>query len=196
MLSKLYLVRHAEPLLNTNLNYKIPPGPALSDVGRQQAREAADFLENVGIEAVYASPLARASQTADAIAAKINLQKIVTPAIQEMQDGESLAEVRSRCWQFIQSLQNVNCAAVVSHGSPVRALLLALSADTLDFAPYETHHGNPTSPAGIWRAVKIENHWQLDYIFTPTYVPWDAHKVDETRKRVLQKRDQLRIPFA
>ncbi len=67
--SVVYLVRHGESAGNVNLGMRRSDDPPLTERGRAQASRAAAALAKVGIDAVYSSPLRRARETAEAIAA-------------------------------------------------------------------------------------------------------------------------------
>jgi len=70
----IYLIRHCATL-NDEANYPILLGQkhdlGLSDAGRKQAAALADFLSSKNIDAIYASPQARAVQTARIVNARV-----------------------------------------------------------------------------------------------------------------------------
>jgi broad specificity phosphatase PhoE len=61
-----YLVQHAEKRPE-------PGDPGLTDLGRDQASRVAQWLSTKGIQAVYSSPLRRAVETAEPIAAALGV---------------------------------------------------------------------------------------------------------------------------
>jgi 2,3-bisphosphoglycerate-dependent phosphoglycerate mutase len=65
---ELLFIRHALPLRVEGFGG--PADPELSDAGHQQAQRLADYLAFERIHAVYASPLRRAVQTAEPVAAR------------------------------------------------------------------------------------------------------------------------------
>ena len=69
-MGRLVLVRHAPTAETGRTLYGRLPGHGLSDKGRQMAADLADRLASVKLAAIYASPLERAMQTAEAIAAR------------------------------------------------------------------------------------------------------------------------------
>ena len=86
--TRLVLVRHAVtahtgPLLSGRM-----PGVDLSDKGRGQAEAAADRLAVLPIAAIYASPIERTTQTAQAIAARHGLTVLPLPGVIEADYGE------------------------------------------------------------------------------------------------------------
>jgi broad specificity phosphatase PhoE len=68
-MKKIYLIRHGQSEDNTAARYQAPDSP-LTEKGRDQARFAAERVSRLPIEAVVASPLPRARETAEIIAAK------------------------------------------------------------------------------------------------------------------------------
>jgi 2,3-bisphosphoglycerate-dependent phosphoglycerate mutase len=68
---ELLLIRHARPVRVEAADG--PADPALDDVGRHQAASLAGWLREEGIDAVVASPLRRARQTAEPLAAALGL---------------------------------------------------------------------------------------------------------------------------
>ena len=68
-LTRVHLVRHGEVFNPEKILYGRLPGFRLSDKGQQQAKVTAEFLAELDVAAVVASPLDRAQQTAAPIAA-------------------------------------------------------------------------------------------------------------------------------
>ncbi len=79
----IHLVRHGEVANPNHVVYADLPGFNLSPLGVRQAHAAAAHLANHPIDAVITSPLARAIQTATAIARRHDLEPIVVPALTE-----------------------------------------------------------------------------------------------------------------
>jgi len=71
-LHTLYVVRHGENPANLNreFSYKLIDY-SLTEKGVRQAEETASFFREKGIDAIYSSPLKRARETAQIIAAPI-----------------------------------------------------------------------------------------------------------------------------
>jgi broad specificity phosphatase PhoE len=65
---ELYLIRHADMAGDPHRHYAPPVSDCLSDVGCQQAVALAESLAGVEFSAIYASPLGRTLQTAQALA--------------------------------------------------------------------------------------------------------------------------------
>src|ERR1700741_1007020 len=68
---ELLLVRHALPLRQERVDG--PADPELSPEGKAQAEHLATYLSAEHLDAIYASPLRRAYQTAEAISARHGL---------------------------------------------------------------------------------------------------------------------------
>ena len=78
---ELILVRHGLPK-----RVELAEGradPELSDIGRQQARQVAAWLGRETVDAVYASPLRRAIETAEPLAASIGSRPVIHASVAE-----------------------------------------------------------------------------------------------------------------
>lgn len=93
-------MRHAESVSNAS---KVFPdesiSPSLTERGVQQARAVAEELSNLGVEAVYSSPMLRTRQTAEKICDKLGLKFLVDDRLREIGlgklAGKSHPEIRS-----------------------------------------------------------------------------------------------------
>jgi len=86
----LYLIRHAETDNNRARPRRLQgrrTDPGLSDEGHRQAEATGRFLAELAIDAVYASPLLRARQTAEAIAGPQRLSVEVVDDLTEVDVG-------------------------------------------------------------------------------------------------------------
>lgn len=77
----LVLVRHAEPI--RIVAAEGPADPPLTDRGRLQAEATAVWLAEESFDAVYASPMRRARETADAIASRHGLDVLLEDGVAE-----------------------------------------------------------------------------------------------------------------
>jgi alpha-ribazole phosphatase len=93
-------VRHGATDWNVELRAQGQADIALNDLGRRQARNAALRLAPVDVDAVYASDLRRAFDTAREIASCHGLDVVAEPALREIDQGEWTGltdeEIRSR----------------------------------------------------------------------------------------------------
>lgn len=78
---ELLLIRHGLPV-RRELEEGIAD-PELSDQGRAQSERLADYLGRERFDAIYASPLRRAYQTAEPLAAAQGLEIVVSPDVAE-----------------------------------------------------------------------------------------------------------------
>lgn len=78
-----FLVRHGEVDNPDRVVYADMPGFGLSARGRSEAAAAAEFLAGVGAEALYASPLQRAQETAGIIGSASGLEVQTRPDLTE-----------------------------------------------------------------------------------------------------------------
>jgi len=89
-MTELYLVRHGETEWNAARRIQGRTDIPLNDTGRRQAREAAELLARRSWHGVYASPLDRAHETAEIIAARLGLDGVTDiDALIERDYGEA-----------------------------------------------------------------------------------------------------------
>jgi broad specificity phosphatase PhoE len=84
------IARHGETDWNRERRFQGHADPPLNELGRQQAGELAEALAGSDVTAVYSSPLARARETADIVAAALELP---------VESREALREVDVGSWQ-------------------------------------------------------------------------------------------------
>jgi broad specificity phosphatase PhoE len=98
--ARLVLVRHGEAGGNRELRYLGSTDAPLTERGRAQAEHVARALVAFRLDAVYASPLARAMETAEAIARAAGLAARIEPDLRESAygawEGLTRAEVLAR----------------------------------------------------------------------------------------------------
>jgi len=83
----LMLVRHGETDWNAQRRYQGQSDVPLSALGRRQAELIAERLAGLKIDAVYASDLKRALETAQVIAEKNGLEVLPEPRLRELKFG-------------------------------------------------------------------------------------------------------------
>jgi broad specificity phosphatase PhoE len=87
MATTLLLVRHGETDWNAEGRLQGHTDRPLNEHGRRQARALADRLARDDIEAVYASDLARARETAEIVAERLGLPVVTDPDLRERDWG-------------------------------------------------------------------------------------------------------------
>ncbi len=113
-MTTLYLIRHGA---NDWLGKRLPgwmPGIHLNAQGRAQADSLAELLREAAIEAIYASPLERAVETAAALAAARQLPILERPDLRDVYpgrwQGQPLASLRRRKqWPLILASPSLAC---------------------------------------------------------------------------------------
>jgi probable phosphoglycerate mutase len=78
----LILIRHAEPE-RIAPGTGVPADPALTELGREQAHRLADWFAHERVDAVLTSPMRRARETAEPIAAAHGLDVEIVPGLIE-----------------------------------------------------------------------------------------------------------------
>jgi len=99
-MSRLYVVRHGETDFNRDGRYQGTIDVSLNDAGRAQAERAAERIAALGIEQIFSSPLLRARETAEVIAARVQLPVQFIGALAERGlgrfEGQTKAEIAER----------------------------------------------------------------------------------------------------
>ena len=99
MATRVFLVRHGATVLSAEDRYAGSVDAALSDEGRAQARALGARLAGEPLAAVYASPMARAQDTARSIVAGRGLEVVTVPEIRETDhghwEGKTREEIRA-----------------------------------------------------------------------------------------------------
>jgi probable phosphoglycerate mutase len=86
-MTQLLLVRHGETDWNAAGRLQGHTDRPLSDYGREQARRLAEELAGEEFDAIYASDLARASETAEIVGARLEHPVLLDPDLREKNWG-------------------------------------------------------------------------------------------------------------
>jgi len=155
--TRIALVRHGQTDWNRTRRIQGASDIPLNDVGRRQARDAAEALAGGGWNAVYSSPLSRAAETASIIATGLGLpQPAAIPGLAEraygLAEGLTGTEVRERFGgepvpgrestesvlaRALAALDDLaqrhpdDAIVVVSHGGVIGALIRRLTDERL-----------------------------------------------------------------
>ena len=155
-MTEILLVRHGETDWNVERRVQGHTDRPLNATGEEQARTLADELRGERLDAVYASNLSRARETARAIADPLGLTVEELPALREKHfgtwegmldteirerfpdshngpwgDAEVMAEVSERVLGALRTIAECHPdgrVLVVSHGGPLRAVLRSIDA--------------------------------------------------------------------
>jgi probable phosphoglycerate mutase len=94
----IWLARHGETAANAEGRIQGSIDPPLNDTGREQARALAEQVRPLGLEALYASQLKRATETAEIVGAAVGLEPRVDPRFAESRrgrwEGGLIAEIK------------------------------------------------------------------------------------------------------
>jgi broad specificity phosphatase PhoE len=142
--TELWLVRHGD--CYEGIAGEDPP---LSPHGREQARRLAERVRRLPVDAVYASPLRRARETAGAIAGDVHVDERLVEAHTELEDGhvrpveqpdEVLARMRAALADVVAAHPGGR-VVVVGHAMAILVYLcdvLHVEFGTLRLLPYYT----------------------------------------------------------
>src|SRR5215470_11191160 len=106
---RIYLMRHGETLYQSEVGEGAIGNGALTERGREQIAAAALLFRGVPLDRVYASPLARAHETAQVIAEEKGLDVLLSPDLQEITPdpaalaGKSIADIFREVQRFFKS---------------------------------------------------------------------------------------------
>ncbi|MEZ4663193.1 MAG: histidine phosphatase family protein [Caldilineaceae bacterium] len=148
----IYLARHATPNRATGIRYDIAPGPPILPEGEKEAAQLGEFLQSVGVQQIYASPLLRTQMTAQIASETSGIEMETEEFLAEWAHGEKDADVLARLWPFWERLCGESAddgpIAIVSHGGPIRILLEELGVAKEEVTYYCRHFdwGNPLPP--------------------------------------------------
>jgi broad specificity phosphatase PhoE len=96
----IFLARHGESDWNVANRFQGHSDRPLTERGRQQAHVLADLVASQEIDAVYTSPLSRARETAEIVAARAGLEPVALAELREVDTGSwsglSRADVEAR----------------------------------------------------------------------------------------------------
>jgi broad specificity phosphatase PhoE len=102
--AQVFLARHGQTAYNLEGRFQGQQEIPLDDTGRAQAAELAERAVPYGFAALWCSPLLRARETADAVAARIGLEPIEDARLMETDAGDwtnrSFADVRAESEQL------------------------------------------------------------------------------------------------
>ncbi len=150
-MTELLLVRHGETDWNAEGKLQGHTDRPLNDYGRRQAQVLADRLAGESIDAVYASDLSRARETAEILGEKLGLAVAVDPDLREKNwgnwegltseerlhiefEGETSEAHRDRTLRAVQRIVERHPdgrIVVVTHGGSLRRIQAAVSGFAL-----------------------------------------------------------------
>ena len=174
-----YITRHATPDRSRyDIPYHTPPGPELTERGRQEASQLGAYLQGCDLGLCLVSPLERALRTGMIAGGDCGVPVEIDQDLAEWRLDENEAAVQARMQRAfiaaaVWSNQNEQALALVSHGSPVLALLrmLGLPVEIVERCRiYDTRNLIPMG--GAWRVQRDGNELRLNLVFAPEGVPF------------------------
>ena len=146
-MTELLLVRHGETDWNAEGRLQGHTDRPLNEYGRRQAKELADRLASEHVDAIYASDLSRARETAEIVGARLGLTVAIDPGLREKHwgnwegltgderaavehVGESTEEHRDRVMAAIRRIvvrHPSQRIVVVTHGGSLRRIQAAVN---------------------------------------------------------------------
>ncbi|MCI0519047.1 MAG: histidine phosphatase family protein [Chloroflexi bacterium] len=89
MENKLYLLRHGENPANLSKEFSCRKVDyPLTAKGRLQAQQTGEYFQRLGVDEIYTSPLKRAAETAEIIAARLGLSCVILEDLRELDVGD------------------------------------------------------------------------------------------------------------
>jgi broad specificity phosphatase PhoE len=151
-MTTVYLARHGESDWNVERRWQGHTDRPLTDRGREQAGRLAERLADIELDAIYASDLRRAWETAEAIARPRGLAVVRVPELREVHVGSWSGLTRDECaerfpdafarWQAGGSGWD-DGESYEAMGERTVAAMLRLAAEHPDGAILVVSHGGP-----------------------------------------------------
>lgn len=94
-MTRLILIRHGETDWNVEGRYQGQADPPLNARGLEQAYQLANKLVGQKMDLLYTSPLKRAAQTAEILAAALDVPLFIEPRLREIHQGDWQTRLRS-----------------------------------------------------------------------------------------------------
>jgi probable phosphoglycerate mutase len=133
---RLLLVRHGQAEAGVD---SLDPG--LSPLGVEQAESTARALTSSGATRLLVSPLRRTRETATPIAAALQLEPEITPAVGEVFDPDMpVAERQSMIGPFMQGRWSVQNERLLAWRQRLYDTFTAIASDTLESAVIVSHY--------------------------------------------------------
>ena len=116
-MTELFLIRHGETTWNIRKLIQGSENPSLSELGIKQAEMLAERFASTPVDAIYASDLKRAAQTAEIIAEKKGLPVHFREGLRELcfgeWEGKPFSEVMNGHHSFLEFWSKNDCESSV-----------------------------------------------------------------------------------
>jgi len=128
-MTTLLVARHGETDWNREGRWQGWADPPLNDTGRGQARQLADELRGTGFDAVYASDLRRAFETAEILAAPHGVPVVADGGLREIDVGSWSGLTRAEIEARFPDGKRPDGETHEQHGTRVRAAVIRIARD-------------------------------------------------------------------
>jgi broad specificity phosphatase PhoE len=165
----IYLIRHGEVDNPEKIIYGRLPNFGLTEKGKKQIENTAEFLKDKHIDKIYSSPMLRTRESAEIIQKKLHLFTVqIADEITEgltayegkkvsdldllqsevylhplSQTDETIQQLANRMQDFVKYLTEKHPGehiVVLSHGDPIMAIKAVIKQTPLDFFSFKTDH--------------------------------------------------------
>lgn len=195
MKTTLYFVRHGDVHNPDGIIYGRLPNFNLSEKGRKQIEQTANFFKDKKIDEIYSSPLARAKESAVIIQKALALKSIhISDLLLEVRTGyqgekfatldnlqsevyskpleptdETIEQLAKRMLAFVnQIVQDYEGKHIIalSHGDAIMALKTIIQYNSYDFILFKTDHY--VKHGEVYEVTAENNMLHIKSIFKPT----------------------------
>lgn len=196
MQTTIYVIRHGEVHNPHGIIYGRLPHFSLTPNGKKESEQAAEFLADKHIDAIYSSPLERTKQTAEILQKKLNVPEIYfSDHILEVRSSyegrkfstldklqsevylkplaptdETLEDISQRMMIFLHGVINKNegkHVVIVSHGDPIMALKAKIKIGSKPLDFYSFKTDEYIQHAEIYEITSEDNKLSLKAAFKP-----------------------------
>ena len=192
----IYLVRHGQVYNPDKIIYGRLPNFGLSETGKKQIEETAEFLKDKQVDIIFSSPLLRAKQTAEIIKDRLELPTIhITEEINEVKTSyqgwkesdldklqsevylkpldshdETMEQIAQRMKHFVETISQSFAGkhiAVCSHGDPIMLLKFAIQHKPFEVTSFKKD--NYVQHGEVYQITINEEALSIMNVFKPTF---------------------------
>ena len=156
-MTTLYIIRHGETDDNKSGRYQGQTDTHLNEVGREQSRCVAARMASLQLDAIYTSDLARASESAEIIAAGLNQDVIQDARLREIHVGRlaglSVPEIAEHLPDFYARWEQDHDIALPDGESPYQVQERVLEAIAAIRAQHPEGHVAVVTHGGVIKLI-------------------------------------------